>query len=167
MEKHELVDQNGNKTGKILTNEEIKDIKNVPEGHYVSVVGVVIINENNEVLLQKRSKYKKINPSKWGICGGKVNLGENLVDACVRETLEEIGIQLRKDELKLLSNSISGKGYFTIYYTRRNVDIKKCKIQEKELDEVKYFKIDELENLDHEGFEWLESLFIKIHKNTL
>ena len=110
---------------------------------------------------------QKINPSKWGICGGKVNLGENLIDACIRETSEEIGIELRRDELKFLSNSRSEKGYFTIYYTRKNIDIKQCKIQEKELQELKYFKIEELSNLDNEGFEWLESLFIKIHKNTL
>lgn len=51
MEKHELVDINGNKTGKILTRVEARDINNVPNGCYISVVGVVIINENDEILL--------------------------------------------------------------------------------------------------------------------
>ena len=41
---------------------------------------------------------------------------------------------------------------------RKNVDINKCKIQEYELEELRYFKIEELENLDNEGFEWLENL---------
>ena len=62
MEKYELVDKNGNKTGKILTQKESRDINNIPTGQYISVVGVVIINENNEILLQKRSKFKKVNP---------------------------------------------------------------------------------------------------------
>lgn len=57
MEKHELVDINGNKTGKILTHVETRDINNVPDGYYISVVGVVIINENDEILLQKRSRF--------------------------------------------------------------------------------------------------------------
>ena len=66
MEKYELVDRNGNKAGKILTKMETYNLNNIPNGYYMPVVGVVIINENNEILLQKRSKFKKINPSKWG-----------------------------------------------------------------------------------------------------
>ena len=40
------------------------------------IKAVKLINENNEILLQKRSKFKKVNPGKWGICGGKVEIGE-------------------------------------------------------------------------------------------
>ena len=158
MEKYELVDKNGNKTGKILTQIESRDINNIPTGQYISVVGVVIINENNEILLQKRSKCKKVNPGKWGICGGKVEIGETTLDAGIRETFEEIGIALNKSELKFLSTAKNEKAHFTVYYARKNVDINKCKIQEDELEELRYFKIEELENLDNEGFEWLENL---------
>lgn len=158
MEKYELVDKNGNKTGKILTQIESRDINNIPTGQYISVVGVVIINENNEILLQKRSKFKKVNPGKWGICGGKVEIGETTLDAGIRETFEEIGIALNKSELKFLSTAKNEKAHFTVYYVRKNVDINKCKIREDELEELRYFKIEELENLDNEGFEWLDDL---------
>lgn len=158
MEKHELVDKNGNKTGRILTQIELHDPNNVPNGYYISVVGVVIINDNNEILLQKRSRLKRANPSKWGICGGKLDLGETPLDAGVRETLEEIGILLNKEELKFLSMNTNEKAHFTVYYVRKNVDINKCKLQKEELEEVKYFKIEELQYLDNEGFEWLENL---------
>lgn len=158
MEKHELVDINGNKTGKILTHIEARDPSNVPNGYYISVVGVVIINENNEVLLQKRSRLKRANSNKWGICGGKVDLGETPLDAGVRETLEEIGILLNKDELKFLSMNTNEKSHFTVYYVRKNIDVNECKLQEEELEEVKYFKIEQLQDLDNEGFEWLENL---------
>jgi len=158
MEKHELVDINGNKTGKILTHVEARDPNNVPNGYYISVVGVVIINENDEILLQKRSRFKRANPSKWGICGGKVDLNETTLDAGVRETLEEIGIRLDKEDLRFLSMDTNEKTHFTVYYVRQDVDIEKCKLQEEELEEVKYFKIEELQNLDNEGFEWLDNL---------
>lgn len=158
MEKHELVDINGNKTGKILTHIEARNPNNVPKGYYISVVGVVIINNNNEILLQKRSRLKRANPSKWGICGGKVNLGETLLDAGVRETLEEIGVFLDKKDLKFLSMDTNEKAHFTVYYVRKNVNINECKLQEDELEEVKYFKIEELQYLNNEGFEWLENL---------
>lgn len=158
MEKHELVDVNGNRTGKVLTHIEARDPNNVPNGYYISVVGVVIINNNNEILLQKRSRFKRANPSKWGICGGKVDLGETPLDAGIRETLEEIGISLNIEDLKFLSMDTSEKTHFTVYYVRKDIDINECKLQIEELEEVKYFKIEELQNLDNEGFEWLDSL---------
>ncbi len=158
MEKHELVDINGNKSGKVLTHIEARDLNNVPNGCYISVVGVVIINENDEILLQKRSRNKRVNPSKWGICGGKVDLGETPLEAGIRETLEEIGVVLNKEELEILNRATDGKLHFTVYYVRKNIDINKCKLQREEVEEVKYFKINELQELDTEGFEWLDNL---------
>lgn len=158
MEKYELVDINGNKTGKFLTDIDVNDPNNIPDGHYISVVGVVIVNDNNEILLQKRSRFKKVNPNRWGICGGKVNLGESTLDAGVRETLEEIGILLNKDELKIIRMATNGRAHFTVYYIRKNVDINECKLREEELEEIKYFNIEELQDLENEGFEWLENL---------
>ena len=158
MEKHELVDVEGNKTGKVLTHEEIRDINNIPKGYYMSVVGVVILNEDNKILMKKRSRFKRSNPGKWGICGGKVDFGESTVEAGIRETSEEIGIQLDKDDLKLLSVNAGEKAVYTVYYAKKNISVGDCKIQEKELEEVKYFDIDEIADLDNEGVEWLDSL---------
>lgn len=158
MEKHELVDEKGNKTGKILTHIEARNPNNVPKGYYISVVGVIIINDENKMLLQKRSRFKRGNPGKWGICGGKVDVGETPLDAGVRETLEEIGIVVNKEELKFLNMNTNEKAHFTVYYIRKNIDINECKLQEEEVEEVKYFRIEELEELDNEGFEWLEDL---------
>ena len=158
MEKFELVDENGNKTGKILTYAEASNIINFSHGYYLSVVGVVIINGNNEILLQKRSKLKKSNPGKWGICGGKVRINEDSYDAIIRETLEEIGIILEKDELKIIRKALNNKIYFTVFYVKKDIDIIDCKLQKDEVEEVKYFKIEELEYLENEGFEWLDNL---------
>ncbi len=160
MEKYELVDENGNKTGKILTYDEIYNPKNIPDDHYLQVAGVVIINDENKILLQKRSRFKLSNPGKWGICSGKVNLGETPLIAAIRETLEEINIILKEKELKLLSIYKSKKARYTIYYARKNVDINQCKIQKEELEEIKYFNIEELKDLDNDGFEWIEDLKI-------
>lgn len=158
MEKYELVDIKGNNTGKILTHIDIGKPNSIPKEYYVSVTGAVIINDNNEILLQKRSRFKRSNPSKWGICGGKVNLGETTLDAVIRETLEEIGIILDKKDLKILSIYTNEKAYFTVYYVRKNVNIAECKLQTDELEEIKFFKIEELQYLDNEGLEWLEDL---------
>ncbi len=163
MEMHELVDENGKNTGKVLTHAEIRNLDNIPEGYYMHVVGVVILNNKNEVLLQKRSNQKRVNPGKWGIHGGKMDFGESTIDAGIRETFEEIGVKLNRENLKILNKQpiSEEKIYCTNYYIKQEIDIDKCILQKEEVEEIKYFKIDELDSLDSEGLEWLEDL-IKI-----
>lgn len=160
MEMHELVDANGENTGKLLTHVEVRNLDNIPEGYYIHIAGIVMINSKNEVLLQKRSRLKKNKPGKWGVCGGKVDLGETPLDATVRETFEEIGVSLIRENLKILNKEAipEEKIYCTIYYIKQDVDIDKCILQKEEVEEVKFFKIDELETIDNEGIEWLENL---------
>ena len=38
------------------------------------------------------------------------------------------------------------------------MNIAECKLQTDELEEIKFFKIEELQYLDNEGLEWLEDL---------
>lgn len=160
MEMHELVDKNGENTGKVLTHVEARNLDNVPKGYYLHIVGVIIINSKNEVLLQKRSRFKRVKPSVWGVCGGKIDYGETSIDAGVRETFEEIGVKLNKENLKILSKQPipEEKIYCTNYYIKQDVDIDKCVLQKEEVEEVRYFKIDELETIDNEGIEWLDNL---------
>lgn len=125
MEKYELVNKFGNNTCIIIEKEKSYNLNNIPKENYLSVVGLVIINNNNQVLLQKRSKNKKVNSGKWGICGGKVNLGETKKDAVIRETFEEIGIKINKEELLPLTQKVCDeyKCYFTTYNIYKNVNI--------------------------------------------
>lgn len=155
MEKYELVDKEGKSTGKILTE---KQLCNIPEGYYLPVVGVVIINDKKEVLLQKRSKLKRVNPNKWGICGGKINYGESPKEAAIRETKEEIGISLDVDKLNLIGINFGYQACFITYYIEQNIDVSKCVLQKEEVEQVQYFKVDEVEKLDNEGIEWIEDL---------
>lgn len=158
MEKFELLDKDGNRTGKIMTGSDIDDKSRIPKGYYVAIVGVLIINDNNEVLLEKRSMIKKIDPGKWGMCGGKIDYNEDPITAGIRETYEEIGVLLNKDEMKMLCVNKSETAYFNIFYVRKNIDINDCKLQKEEVDELRYFNIEKLGQLYDEGVEWLKEL---------
>lgn len=68
-------------------------------------VNVLIINEMNEILLQKRGTF----PLKWGLIGGITELGEGLEDTAIRETKEETGLDL--EDLYLLG-TVSGEDCF-------------------------------------------------------
>ena len=69
-------------------------------------LGVVICIFNRDfskILLLKRNEEKRNkNKADWGNVGGKVGLGEKLVNACIRETKEEIGVTLNPEKLIII-----------------------------------------------------------------
>ncbi|PGR90158.1 (deoxy)nucleoside triphosphate pyrophosphohydrolase [Bacillus thuringiensis] len=63
----------------------------------ISVVGAVIVNENNEVLCALRSPTMTL-PNYWEFPGGKINKGEEPPAALIREIKEELGCTIVVDE---------------------------------------------------------------------
>ena len=108
-----------------------------------------IINDNKQVLLQKRSANKWLNPNKWALCADHVHAGESLESAALRELNEEVGISISINNLipfaereVTIGESNSHIVYF--YYVKCNLDEKDFVIQEEELSEVKWFDIDKV-----------------------
>lgn len=67
-------------------------------------VVVIIFNKDlSKILLLKRNKAKRdLNKADWGNFGGKLEWGEKLKDAAVREVLEESSIKLDPLQLHLV-----------------------------------------------------------------
>jgi isopentenyl-diphosphate delta-isomerase type 1 len=64
-------------------------------------VGVLIYNRHGELLLQKRSLTKDLDPGLWGVSvGGHVTKGQTDEEAAMREMKEELGISTRIHPLK-------------------------------------------------------------------
>lgn len=56
-------------------------------------VGALIVDNQNRVLLAKRhNKFKDFWTGKWIVPGGKLNYGESLHDAAIREVKEETNL---------------------------------------------------------------------------
>ena len=64
----------------------------------VKVVGAIIQNDNKEVLCALRSKDMSM-PMMWEFPGGKVEEGETIDDAIVREIKEELDCSIEFDSL--------------------------------------------------------------------
>lgn len=144
MELIDIVDENGNFTGEVMDKEEAHD-KNLLHNE----VAVFIINDNKQVLLQKRSANKRFNPNKWALCAGHVDTRESLENAALRELNEEVGINISINDLKpfaerefTIRDSNSHITYF--YYIKSNLNENDFVIQKEELSEVKWFDLDKV-----------------------
>ena len=60
---------------------------------------IVLLNDNKEILLLKRSDKTTWEPGKWSLVGGKIDLGENAEQAAIRECGEETGLAIKGNKL--------------------------------------------------------------------
>jgi len=62
--------------------------------NYPSVVAAVIQDKEGRILVSQRSLNSKLYPGKWQVPGGKVEKGENHLDALKREVKEETDLEI-------------------------------------------------------------------------
>jgi len=135
-------------------------------------LGVLICIFNRDfskILLLKRNEEKrKRNNADWGYVGGRVEFGERLINACIRETKEETGIDLNSKNLKLIEvketpnlTNISHAIHF-VYATI--LDENKKIIINNESDDYKWFKLTELPSKTLDTKEETLGLSIKAKK---
>ena len=144
----DVLNERGEFTGEVATREECHK-----KGLWHRAVYAFIIDSDGNVLLQKRSKEKKLWPDLWDVTtGGHVNSGEFGRQALIRETKEELGIDIEDNEIKYLlgSSSVNEKGdiinkhFNECYIITKNIDISKIKLQKEEVSEIKYFSKEEI-----------------------
>ena len=134
MEYLDVVDENNNLTGKTEERNIIHE-----KGIWHREVAVWIMNEQGEILLQKRASTKKQEPNKWAICAGHIDAGETVENAILREIEEELGIKVSIEELEFLktykkqndipSNNIKNYNFQYMYFLKTNWKIENYKIR--------------------------------------
>lgn len=87
-----------NKDGKKLNKTMIRGQKNLP-GEYHKVVHIWFKRSNGDYLIQQRNKASDQYPYQWAPTAGAINIGESIEHAAIRETKEEIGIDISLNEL--------------------------------------------------------------------
>lgn len=86
----DVLDENGIKTGEVLTRKEVHK-----RGLWHRIIVVAIVNEKNEILLQQRSHDKDKNPDMWDISvTGHLSAGQDSLSAATREISEEVSVSL-------------------------------------------------------------------------
>lgn len=143
-ERFPLVDNNGEIIGS-ATRAECHDCSK----RLHPVVHLHVVTSKGDILLQKRSMNKDIQPGKWDTAvGGHVDFGEKITDALLRESREELGIDASdaKPLTTYIFESDVEREYVSTFYLLADPDSLKVTAAEDEVDETRFWSRDEIEN---------------------
>ena len=108
----------------------------------------VIVNNDNKILLLKRSDYEdQWMPSKWALVGGGIDNGEDAETACKREIEEETGLEINKfvESFKIQRHEDSEE---TIFACRHEGEDTEVELDMKENVKYGWYDMSEMEYLD-------------------
>lgn len=141
MEVLEIYDNECNKTGRTVIRGDKNTIFNENEHILISII--LIENDKGEFIIEKLPKDE----IKYSSIGGHVGVGELPLDAIIRETKEEIGLDIIKEDVDYLGNIIVGVPLVCVYYTRKNANLSNLIIDKNEVESISYMNRDEIKEL--------------------
>ncbi|MGB3639947.1 MAG: NUDIX domain-containing protein [Rivularia sp. (in: cyanobacteria)] len=77
-------------------------MKKLAKNYPLTTVGALIKGHSGRVLIVKTTKWR----GTWGVPGGKVDWGETLEAALIREFQEEVGLNLKEVRFALLQEAV-------------------------------------------------------------
>lgn len=142
-----------------LTGKTIERGRPIPRGFMIPIVAVFIYNDKGEYLIQKVAKNRG---NFYSSTAGHVQSGElDFAAAMQRELKEEIGLSVAKSELKLVKIRRYEYKFTFLYMLKSNVPVEMLRLQEEEVESVKWMSRDEIEQLCN------QNLFQRVHYQLL
>jgi isopentenyldiphosphate isomerase len=140
-EQFEVLDDQGHKTGQLVSRADVHE-----QQLWHEVANVWVMNNRGEVLLQMRGPHVDLNPSVWDVAvGTHVRPGEDPTIAAQRALKEELGLTITTDQLKHLFNIQSanpmGEGRFHkvlghVFLLKRDIDLADCTVDTSKITEL-------------------------------
>lgn len=123
----------------------------IPNGLNKLSVHVWIVNDNGEYLLQQRVNTAKKFPNMWGQTGGGAIAGESSWDACVRETVEELGLTPAPEKSVLVGTIKRPMDFVDIWLVHSNANISEIKPQASEVQSVKWATLADIQHMQNDN----------------
>lgn len=146
MELLDIYDNNGNKTGRVITRGNKTVTFN--ENEHIAVAIIYIENNNNEFLIQKTSKEKG---GLYSSTGGHVIHNEEPIDTIKRETKEELGIDIDNDNIIYLGYLLYDFPIRHMFYLKKDINLDEIKLQKEEVEFVKFMSENEIMQIIDKG----------------
>lgn len=116
-------------------NKKIKRGDKLLDNEHILVAVIFIENSEGKYLIQKTSKEKG---EKYATTGGHVLSGEIPKTAIIRETKEELGLDVSNENIIYIGDLLFGIPFGEIYYLKKDLNIAKLKLQQEEVEQVEY-----------------------------
>lgn len=119
-------------------------------GVYHKPVWIWITNSKGEILVQKRASTKKKSPGKWDMpSAGHVDAGESCLQGCVRETKEELGVNVDEKDFVFLKEFVNQRGWelVQVYLLKKDINVETVSLQAEEVECVKWLSYDQFVEL--------------------
>lgn len=140
MEHWDIYDAERQKTGRT-----IKRGTAFAKGDLHVVIHVCIFNSRGEMLIQQRQSFKDMYPDMWDISvGGSALAGETSVQAAVRETLEELGYEIKLNGKRPHFTVNFEYGFDDFYLVQSDIDISALALQFEEVKSVRWASREEI-----------------------
>lgn len=120
-----------------------KVIRGTPlgENEHIMITIIFLENDKSEYLMQKTSPSKS---GKYSSTGGHVTYGESSYTTIIRETQEELGLDISKDHPIYINTILLGVPFCDIYYLKKNINIDELTIQTEEVSSISYMTKEEI-----------------------
>lgn len=141
MEFIDLYDINMRKLNKVID----RDADTLPN-EFAMHVHVVICTPDHRFLLQLRSRTKRVAPGVWDITGGGVQAGETSRDTAIRETMEELALDLTNAKMELgwqKTNLTPWRHHLIVWGAKTEIDLDALVFAPKEVDCAKLVSAEE------------------------
>lgn len=121
------------------------------DGEHILVVHVCIFNRAGQLLLQRRSPQKKSYPGYWDVsAAGGVRAGETGREAAVRETREELGLDISLPGSAAVTLTFEG-GFDDYYLVEADVPLSALTLQTEEVSAARWATREEMLELLRRG----------------
>ena len=168
MEIWDLYDKNRNKTGL----EHIRG-NDLPDDLYHLVVHIWIKNSNGKYLISQRSETRKSFPLMWECVGGSILKDETSLDGALREVKEEVGIDLDRENGKLVFSEIrriiNGKKFndiLDVWLFNYDGEVSLDNATTDEVCQVKWLSKEEIKELANEN-KFVKTLYYFFERNDI
>lgn len=109
-----------------------------------AIVTLFIQNDEEEILLEKRSTKKG---GRYGFISGHIEKEESINEGIIRETKEELGMDIKENDLKLFYKTKQQNKSYHFYFIKKDINPKTLILQKEEVEDAKWYKISEIKDM--------------------
>ena len=126
---------------------DIKERKELNKGEYRISVHIWIKDQQNRILIEKRSEKEDKFPGMWAQVGGGVKAGDDSKTTVFKECKEELNYIVREENLFYIGSYVRTKDIVDVWMVNQDIDIGTLKLQEDEVADIKLVTFEEFDKM--------------------